>query len=110
MTATRVCAQGEFQLPPASLKGSPRSASGSDSDSFQTSASVLNLGAYESLHAPFKKTVCVSYSPLDLPNVSPADFQSQAFYLLIFLVSDFQVGEPDMWLGILASWGGLLKL
>lgn len=36
--------QGEVQLPPDSLGGSPRSASGSDSGSFHINASVLGPG------------------------------------------------------------------
>ena len=79
---------------PASLEGSPRSASGSDPDFFQTTASVLGLRAYEILHVPFKSGVSVSYSPSALPKMSPTGFQSQMFWGLISLMQDPQVGCP----------------
>ena len=44
-----LCLQGELQLLPASLGGSPISASGSDSGSFQVTASALGLGVCDIL-------------------------------------------------------------
>ena len=52
-----LCPQSEPQLPPASPGGSPRLASGSDSGSFQITASALGPGACEILCAPFKSGV-----------------------------------------------------
>lgn len=75
-------------MPLAFSKSSPKPASGSDSDSFQITASVLNLGACASLDATFESRIYVAYSCLDLLNVNLADFQSQAFYLLTFLVPE----------------------
>ena len=44
-----LCPQGELQLPPASPKGSPRSAGRSDPGSFQMTASALVARACEIL-------------------------------------------------------------
>ena len=52
-----LCPQGELQLPPASLRGSPRSAGGSNPGSFQITASVLGPRACEILCVPFKSEV-----------------------------------------------------
>ena len=71
--------QGESQLPPAFLGDSLRSASGSDPGVFQITASILELGACEVLHMPFKSGVSVSYSPLAFLNTRLAYFQSQMF-------------------------------
>ena len=95
-------------MPPALLGGSSRSASETDPGSFQTTASALGLRAREILHAPFKSRVSVSYSPVALLNISPAGFQSQVFWGLIFLLQDHWAGEPDVGLGSLAPWGGPL--
>ena len=64
------------QLPPVSLGGSPRALSESDSGAFQTTASALGLGVCEIFCTPFKSGVSVFYSPLALPNICPAGFQS----------------------------------
>ena len=50
----------EVQLLPASLRGSPRLAGGSDPGFFQTTASVLGFGVCEILCVPFKSGVSVS--------------------------------------------------
>ena len=42
-----LCLKEEHQLPPASLKGSPRSAGRSDPGSFQITASALGPRAFE---------------------------------------------------------------
>ena len=101
---------GESQLPPASPGGSLRSASESDSGSFQTTASALGLGAWEILCVPFKCGVFVSYRPLALPNISPTGFQSQMFWRLVFLMQDPWVGDPNVGLGHIAPWKGPLWL
>ena len=48
-----LCPQGELHLPPVSLEGLPRSASGSDTGPFQITAYALVLGACVIFHAPF---------------------------------------------------------
>ena len=58
--------QGESQMPPDTPRGSPRSACGSDPDSFQIIASALGLGVCEILCSPFKSGVSISPSPLAL--------------------------------------------
>ena len=93
-----LCPQWESQLPPASLGGSPRSESVSNSSSFQVTASALGFGMYEVLCAPFKCWVSVSYSPLALLYTSPTGLENQMFEGLIFLVQDPWAGEPDEWL------------
>ena len=45
--------QEDPQLHPAPPRCSPKSASGSDPGSFQTTASVPGLGMFEILHSPF---------------------------------------------------------
>ena len=54
--------QGESRRPPASLIGSPKSASGSDTGASQISASLLELGPCGLLPVPFKSIVFVSYN------------------------------------------------
>mgnify|MGYP007134227507 CR=1 FL=1 len=61
-----LCPQGASQRPPASLIGSPKPASGSDTGACQTSASLLELGPCELLPVPFKDVVFVSCNPLSL--------------------------------------------
>ena len=49
-----LCFQGEFQFPPVSLGGSPRSAHGSDPGSFQISVTVLGPGVCENCVYPLR--------------------------------------------------------
>ena len=88
-----LCPQGELQLPPASLGGSPGLAGGSDPGSFQISASALGLRVCEILCAPFKSGVPIPHSPLGLLNVSPAGLQGQMFWGLIFPLQDPRAGS-----------------
>ena len=69
--------------------------SGSDSGSFQTSASMLRLRAREILYMPLKSRVYVSCSLLTLLYTSPTGLQSQLFRGTTFLVQDFQPGSPS---------------
>lgn len=62
--------QGEFQLPPTSPGGSPRSAGMSDPGSFQIIVSALGPRACEILCAPFKSTVSIMHSTVSLSKVS----------------------------------------
>lgn len=64
---------------------------------------------WEILHEPFKSK-SVSYSPPALPYVSLAYFQSQTFWVLLFLVQDPCAGERDVRLGPLTLWGKPLQL
>ena len=52
---------------------------------FQITVSALNLGACEILFVHFKSEISISHGPLGLPNVSPAGFPGQMFWVLIFL-------------------------
>lgn len=70
--------QEQSQLPPTSLGNSAKSASVSDIGTLQTA--VLGFGVCIN----FKSRIPVSYSPLALLNISPADFQSQTFWGLVF--------------------------
>ena len=72
-------------FPLASPGGLVRSAGGSDSGSFQITASSLDPRAYEIWYAPFKSGVSIFHSLLDLPRVSPSGLQSQMLWGLIFL-------------------------
>ena len=66
-----LCLQGESHLPPASLGSSLRSVSGSDSGSFQLTASTLGLRADKIFHMPFKSGVFFpqpSGSPVHKPH------------------------------------------
>ena len=71
--------QGELQFPLTSLGGPLRSASGSDSGSFQITASAPCLGVFEILCAPFKSRVFISPCPLAPPKVSSSGLQIQIF-------------------------------
>ena len=57
MDAAAITLPGGSQLPPASLGGCSRSASGSGPGSFQITTSTLGSGACEILCAPFKTAV-----------------------------------------------------
>ena len=81
-------------MPPASVGGSPRSASGSLPSFFQITASALVLGSCEILCTPFKSGVSVSYRPLAVLYASPTSLQSQMFWRFIFLVQEPWAGEP----------------
>lgn len=92
---------GEFQLPP--LGGSSKPSRGSDPSFFQTSASVLGLGAC--------KILC--YTLLRAGSLSPtgpAGLQSQTLWVLIFPVQDPQAGESDVGLRSLTPWGAPLQV
>lgn len=85
MTASRcLCPPGRALVAPASLGGSLRSANGSDSGSFQITASTLVLRACEILSASFKRKVCVSYSLLAFLYASPYGLHTQAFWGLFW--------------------------
>ena len=86
--------QAESQLPPASPGGSAGSASGADPGAFQTAPSALALRVCEMLCAPFRSRVSASYSPLGLPNVSSAGFQSQIFWSLNSWCRTLGLGSP----------------
>ena len=79
-------------MPPASLGGSPRSASVSDLGFFQTAASVLGHGICEILCAPIKSKVCASYNPLSLVYASLPDLQNNVFLELVFLIQPLDWG------------------
>ena len=57
---------GGVQLPLAFLGGT-----------FQSVTSLLGLGAFEILYAPFKNGVSVFYNSLALPNIIPTVFKTQ---------------------------------
>ena len=80
------------QFPPVSSGHSLRPAVRSDSGFFQTLVSELGLGASEILCAAFEYG-SVSHDHLALPNISPADLQSQTFLGFIFVVQDPWAGE-----------------
>ena len=73
-------------MPPVSLGGSPRLASGSDPDSFQIT-SALGLEKCD--------------GPQILLEASPTGLQSQVFSVLMFPVQDPQDGEPNVELRLL---------
>ena len=100
---------GSTPIASASSGDSPRSASGSDPGSFQTTASALGPGVCEILWVPFKSGVAISHSSLTLWKVSPAGFQSQTFWGLIFLVQDPWAGDLSVGLRPLAPWEEALQ-
>ena len=93
----------------ASLGDSPRSAGGSDPGSFHITPSALGPGACEILSVPFKSGVYFP-QPLGLQKVSPAGFQSQMSWGLVFPVQGSWAEEPEEGLRPLAPWGEPLKL
>ena len=72
-------------------------------------ASALGPKVCEPLRAPFNRRVSVPHSPLTLRKVSPAGFQSQIFWGLIFLVLDPWAGDLSVGLRPLAPWGEALQ-
>ena len=66
-----LCPQGELQLPPVCPGGPPRSAGGSDSGSFQITASALDPRACEILCVPFKSGVSYFPQPFGSPKRKP---------------------------------------
>ena len=79
--------QGAAQLSSAFMGGSPKSVSGSDASTFQTTSLYWD-SEREILNMLFKSVVSVSYSPVALLNVSPTVFQSSTFRRLVFLLLD----------------------
>lgn len=69
---------------------------------FQTSGSLLSHGVSGIVLWLFKIGVLISCSPLVLPELSWADFQSQILYGLIYSVQVLRVGMPDVGLDPLA--------
>ena len=102
--ATVSIPQVSSSCPPVSPGVSPRSTSGSDPGSFQTTASALGLGTCGILHVPFKSRVCF-LRPSSFLNLSPDSFQCQMFWEPVFPVQDAQAREPDMGVRPLAPWG-----
>lgn len=100
---------GDFHLPLASLRGFLRLASGSDLGAFQM-LHLLRLRVNEVLHLSFKGRISVSYSPLTLPDVNPADFQSQVSWQLVFPVQGPWAGKPGLGVRPFAPWGGSVQL
>ena len=100
--------QGESQLPPASLRGSVRSASGSDPGFFQTAVSALELRTCEILHTPFKSGVSVS-CPLSLLNIALLVFKARHSDDSSSWCRNPGLGSL-MWLRPLTPWGGPPKL
>ena len=65
----------DFHFPLAS----PRSASESDSSSFEAAVSILELGKCDILCMHFKSQISVSYISLAFPNLVPTVFQRHMF-------------------------------
>lgn len=74
-------------------RGSPRSATGSHSGSFQITTSVLSVGVCEISCVPCQRRISVSYKLLAFSYSSSEGFQSQMFWLLTFPVKYLQAGE-----------------
>ena len=93
--------QGNLHFPLASQ----RSASESDSSSFEAATSILELEKYDVLGMHFKSQISVSYSSLAFPNLVPTVFQRQ-----IFCYRTTKDEHPNVGLGSLALWKRLLQL
>ena len=104
-----LCLQGELQLPPASMGGSPRPAVRSDPGPYQITPPALGPGVCEILYASSRSGVSISHSPQGLLKVSPTGLQSLVIWGLVFLVQDFQSGELIMGLRTLTSLGEPLR-
>ena len=85
--------QGNLHFPLASQ----RSASESDSSSFEAATSILELEKYDVLGMHFKSQISVSYSSLAFPNLVPTVFQRQ-----IFCYRTTKDEHPNVGLGSLA--------
>lgn len=83
----------------------------SDLDLFQITVFVLGLGTCEILQLPFKSEVSVSCAPIALLYASSVGLQNQMFWgLLVSLVQDSWLGEPDMRPVPITLWRETLKL
>ena len=91
------CPQGEFQLPLAFLRDSPRSAAGSDICFFQITVFSLYFRAREILCQPFKTGISIFHS-------------SQAFSKSSLTGLTAWSGEFNMGLGPITCWGEPLQL
>ena len=96
--------------PPALAPGdSPRPAGRPSPGSYQITPFALGSRACEILCAPFESEVSIYPSPQGLIQLSPAGFQSQMLWGLIFPVLDPQAGELDMGLRTQAPVGEHLE-
>ena len=95
-----LCPQGDFHFPLAS----PRSASESDSSSFEAAVSILKLGKCDILCMHFKSQISVSYISLAFPNLVPTVFQRH-----MFCYRTTKDEDPNV-LGSLVLWKRLLQL
>ena len=83
-----------------SLQGdSPRSTSGSDPGTFQTTVSALKLEAYEILCMPCKNGISFTYGPSALLKISPTWFSKP-----IVLGAHLPSARPPGWGTQCASW------
>lgn len=91
-----LCAQGELQLPSASLGDSPRAANRSGLGSYQITAFAICLRACEIFFVhPFKSKVSMFPSPLRLPKLGPVVLQRNVLGACL-LVQDPRAGEPKV--------------
>lgn len=95
--------QGELQLPLASLGHSPTPADKSGPGFYQMTAFVLSSGVYDTLCMSCKKEISISFSPVGLLKLSPADLPSKMLWQLIFPVQLCQAAEATMELRTLTA-------
>ena len=102
-----LCPHGELLLPLACLDKYLISTGKFDSGSYQN-ISALCPRVCEVFCGLFKSEVSISPSPLGLLKISPAVFQSQIFWGVIFSVQDPYGWEPDLGLRALTPVGEAL--
>ena len=102
------CPHGEPQPPPASA-GDPPTVGGR-SGSFSYGVTALSLGSQcnTTLCVHSKSGVSVSPSPVKVLQSNPASVQSLILWEFLLLLSDLQVGKPDVGLRTFTPVGGLL--
>lgn len=107
MALSGFCASsGKFKLPPASRKDA---ANGSNPDSFQMAASLLELRMCENLHTPYKSRIY--FLQLRSSPVCKPRWPSKPNVLGVLLpVQDPWAGETNPGFKTLPPWGELVQL
>ena len=93
--------QEESQLCPACLRSSPRSASGSETSSFQSTSSGLGLRACETLCEPLRVEAVFYRSPALPYTSSVASLKSRDILEVCLPVEGSHTGEPNLGLELL---------
>ena len=85
----------------------PRPVGRSGPGSYESHCFALGSGVCQILHVPSKSEVSLSPGPVVILKLSLPGLQSHMLWALIFLIQEFQAGEPNQGLRILTIGGEL---